>query len=91
MLDKERMPTHVAIIMDGNGRWAKKRNLPRAAGHNAGMKAMKKILAGAMAMTLSLSLAACASDNKDKQQDSEKTEYKVLGYYIVFWRTEKLF
>lgn len=38
---------------------------------------MKKILAGAMAMTLSLSLAACASDNKDKQQDSEKTEYKV--------------
>lgn len=44
MLDKERMPIHVAIIMDGNGRWAKKRNLPRVAGHNAGMKAMKKIV-----------------------------------------------
>jgi len=43
MLDIERMPEHVAIIMDGNGRWAKKRGLPRLAGHNAGMKAMKKI------------------------------------------------
>ena len=39
MLDQERMPRHVAIIMDGNGRWAKNRGLPRLAGHNAGMKA----------------------------------------------------
>lgn len=44
MLDQNCMPVHVAIIMDGNGRWAKKRNLPRVAGHNAGMKAMKKIV-----------------------------------------------
>ncbi len=44
MIDRDRMPVHVAIIMDGNGRWAKKRNLPRVAGHNAGMKAMKKIV-----------------------------------------------
>ena len=44
MLNKDRMPVHVAIIMDGNGRWAKKRGLPRLAGHNAGMKAMKKIV-----------------------------------------------
>lgn len=44
MLNKERMPVHVAIIMDGNGRWAKQKGLPRLAGHNAGMKAMKKIV-----------------------------------------------
>lgn len=44
MIDKTRIPAHVAIIMDGNGRWAKKRNLPRVAGHNAGMKAMKRIV-----------------------------------------------
>lgn len=44
MLDKNRMPVHVAIIMDGNGRWAKQKNLPRVAGHNAGMKTMKKIV-----------------------------------------------
>lgn len=44
MVDRDRMPEHVAIIMDGNGRWAKKKGLPRLAGHNAGMKAMKKIV-----------------------------------------------
>ena len=44
MINKDRMPVHVAVIMDGNGRWAKKRGLPRLAGHNAGMKAMKKIV-----------------------------------------------
>lgn len=37
-------PKHIAIIMDGNGRWAKKRNLPRVAGHKAGAKALKKTI-----------------------------------------------
>ncbi|MEG0829807.1 MAG: isoprenyl transferase [Anaerovoracaceae bacterium] len=44
MVDMNRIPQHVAIIMDGNGRWAKIRNLPRVAGHNAGMKTMKRIV-----------------------------------------------
>lgn len=39
----EIMPTHIAIIMDGNGRWAKKRALPRVAGHHEGMKTVRKI------------------------------------------------
>lgn len=43
-LRKEIMPQHVAIIMDGNGRWAKQRGVPRVAGHRAGMEAMKKIV-----------------------------------------------
>lgn len=43
-LIKELMPQHVAIIMDGNGRWAKARGVPRVAGHRAGMEAMKKIV-----------------------------------------------
>lgn len=38
----EELPQHIAIIMDGNGRWAKKRNLPRTAGHQAGVKAVRK-------------------------------------------------
>ena len=37
------IPAHVAIIMDGNGRWAKQRNLPRIAGHHEGMKTVRKI------------------------------------------------
>lgn len=39
-----KLPIHVAIIMDGNGRWAKKRGLPRTAGHRAGVKAVKRVV-----------------------------------------------
>ncbi|MEO3945069.1 isoprenyl transferase [Gorillibacterium sp. CAU 1737] len=42
-LDRDNIPQHVAVIMDGNGRWAKQRGLPRVAGHHAGMKAVKRI------------------------------------------------
>ena len=40
-LDPARLPTHIAIIMDGNGRWARRRHLPRVAGHRAGVKAVR--------------------------------------------------
>lgn len=43
-MNKKILPSHVAIIMDGNGRWAKKRFLPRLAGHKAGVKSLKKII-----------------------------------------------
>jgi undecaprenyl diphosphate synthase len=43
-IDQTRIPRHVAIIMDGNGRWAKKRGLPRVAGHREGMKVVKKVV-----------------------------------------------
>jgi len=42
-IDKDNLPRHVGIIMDGNGRWAKKRNLPRSAGHRAGAQTLKTI------------------------------------------------
>lgn len=42
-LKQKKIPHHVAIIMDGNGRWAKKRSLPRVAGHHEGMKVVRKI------------------------------------------------
>ncbi len=43
-LDVHRLPVHIAIIMDGNGRWASKRNLPRTAGHEAGVEAVRKVV-----------------------------------------------
>ncbi|KEZ86399.1 UDP pyrophosphate synthase [Clostridium sulfidigenes] len=43
-LDMERIPAHIAIIMDGNGRWAKQRKLPRTMGHRAGMKNIKMMV-----------------------------------------------
>ena len=42
-IDKSRMPEHIAIIMDGNGRWAKAKGLPRTAGHQQGVEIVKKI------------------------------------------------
>ncbi len=46
-VDRTRLPKHVAIIMDGNGRWAKKRHLPRLLGHRAGTKAVRPIVEAA--------------------------------------------
>jgi undecaprenyl diphosphate synthase len=46
-LDPDNIPAHVAVIMDGNGRWAKQRGLPRVAGHHSGMKNVKKIVMAA--------------------------------------------
>ncbi len=43
-MDRSRMPAHIAIIMDGNGRWAQKRSLPRSAGHSAGTEALRAII-----------------------------------------------
>ena len=43
-IDMSRLPQHIGIIMDGNGRWAKKRGLPRSAGHSAGADSLKKII-----------------------------------------------
>ena len=45
-VDPDRVPAHVAIIMDGNGRWAKKRHLPRAMGHQRGVEAVRKLVRG---------------------------------------------
>ena len=43
-LDREFLPRHVAIIMDGNGRWAQKRGMPRTFGHKAGVEALREII-----------------------------------------------
>ena len=44
LMDRSRMPAHIAIIMDGNGRWATSRSLPRTAGHSAGVEALREII-----------------------------------------------
>ena len=42
-IDKQRLPQHIAVILDGNGRWAAKRGLPRTAGHKAGVEAVRRL------------------------------------------------
>jgi undecaprenyl diphosphate synthase len=45
-IDHGALPEHIAIIMDGNGRWARKRGLPRVAGHRAGINAVREVIEG---------------------------------------------
>ena len=64
VLDSERIPRHVAIIMDGNGRWAKQRNLPRIMGHKAGSESVKNIVKAARELNLQvLTLYAFSTEN----------------------------
>ncbi len=83
MLDKNRMPVHVAIIMDGNGRWAKKRNLPRVAGHNAGMKAMKKIVDHSDKLGIRyLTVYAFSTENWKRSAAEVTGIFKLLVAYV---------
>ena len=62
--DTAARPRHVAIIMDGNGRWAKRRHLPRVAGHRAGVEAVRSVTRAARALRIeALTLYAFSSEN----------------------------
>lgn len=63
-LNRERLPLHTAIIMDGNGRWAKSRGLVRTAGHNAGVDTLKQILKVAIDLNMeALTVYAFSTEN----------------------------
>jgi undecaprenyl diphosphate synthase len=80
------LPRHVAIIMDGNGRWAKKRYLPREAGHYAGMGAVRETVRAACDMKLeNLTLFAFSSENWKRP----KTEVGALmGLFRAYFRSD---
>ncbi|MET1032838.1 isoprenyl transferase [Domibacillus tundrae] len=64
VISEEGIPVHIAIIMDGNGRWAKKRALPRIAGHNEGMKTVREITRSANRLGVNvLTLYAFSTEN----------------------------
>lgn len=68
-LDPSRIPNHIAIIMDGNGRWAKKRHLPRVAGHKEGMNTVKKVAIAASDLGVKvLTLYAFSTENWKRPQ-----------------------
>jgi undecaprenyl diphosphate synthase len=66
----KKVPRHVAIIMDGNGRWARKRHLPRVAGHRVGLEAVRKTIKGCIASGVeALTLFAFSSENWRRPKD----------------------
>lgn len=77
------MPEHVGIIMDGNGRWAKKRLLPRVIGHNSGMIAMKEIVRAASNMGIKyLTVYAFSTENWKRTEEEVGGIFKLLIKYV---------
>lgn len=84
MLDNNKnIPRHVAIILDGNGRWAKKRLLPRNAGHAAGSKNVEKICSAAWNMGIEyLTMYAFSTENWSRPKDEVDALMKLLHNYL---------
>ena len=77
------VPRHVAIIMDGNGRWAKKRFLPRFAGHKAGVEAVRRVTRAARAMGIeALTLYAFSSENWRRPAEEVSDLMGLLRHFI---------
>ena len=74
---------HVAIIMDGNGRWATRRGLPRAAGHRAGAKALERVVEASPALGVDkLTVFAFSSDNWRRPTAEVDALMRLLGRYL---------
>lgn len=73
-IELDKVPAHVAIIMDGNGRWAKQRGLPRVAGHHSGMKNVKKITMAANEIGVKV-LTMYAFSTENWKRPKEEVEF----------------
>ena len=82
-LNPEKMPKHIAIIMDGNGRWATKRALPRKAGHKAGAEALERIIYAAKDMGLEhLTVYAFSTENWKRSEEEVGAIMDLLRMYL---------
>jgi len=82
-LDFSRMPRHVAIIMDGNGRWAKKRRLPRVEGHRAGAESVREAVETCARLGIKyLSLYAFSKENWKRPRKEIATLWRLLEDYL---------
>ncbi|KJF26021.1 UDP pyrophosphate synthase [Clostridium aceticum] len=80
---QEKVPQHVGIIMDGNGRWAKKRNLPRTLGHRAGVNAIREVIKTASNIGVKyLTLYAFSTENWKRSTDEVSALMKLLIEYL---------
>ena len=82
-LIKELMPQHVAVIMDGNGRWAKRRGVPRVAGHRAGMESMKRIVDHSDKLGIKyLTVYAFSTENWKRSMEEVSGIFKLLVTFV---------
>jgi len=82
-LDLDRLPRHVAVIMDGNGRWAKERSLPRVAGHRAGIDAVREVVEVSARLGIGvLTLYAFSKENWKRPRAEVSTLMSLLKEYV---------
>ncbi len=82
-IDKSRIPRHIAIIMDGNGRWAGMRKLPRVAGHQAGLDAVREVTESAARLGVGvLTLYAFSTENWKRPEQEVNTLMTLLKKYL---------
>jgi undecaprenyl diphosphate synthase len=78
------VPRHIAIIMDGNGRWARERHMPRPFGHRAGMKAVRQVVEGCMEAGVEwLSLFAFSQENWQRPETEVSALMSLLEEYVA--------
>ncbi|NJD19736.1 MAG: di-trans,poly-cis-decaprenylcistransferase, partial [Gemmatimonadetes bacterium] len=83
------VPRHVAVIMDGNGRWARQRGLPRHLGHREGMKAVREVIEGAVDVGIPiLTLFAFSTENWGRPQQEVSALMSLLQLYARKEREE---
>lgn len=88
--DKSVLPKHIAVVMDGNGRWANKRHLPRVAGHKAGVNATRKIVENCAKNNIdALTLFAFSSENWNRPE-SEVSSLMSLFVSTIMAEVKKL-
>lgn len=81
--NKNNIPSHIAIIMDGNGRWANARGLPRVAGHKHGAEALRRVVElTAEAGVKYLTVFGFSSENWNRPEGEVKELMKLLRYYL---------
>ncbi len=82
-IDKDRLPRHIAIIMDGNGRWAKKKLLPRVMGHRVGVKSVERIVIQCCKLGIeALTLYAFSDENWNRPREEIDTLMKILKRFL---------
>lgn len=82
-LDPARIPAHIAIIMDGNGRWAKKRGLPRVAGHRAGVSSVRAVVEDCRRLGVkALTLYAFSAENWKRPRAEVEMLWRLLRFYL---------
>lgn len=83
LIQKDKLPQHIAIIMDGNGRWAKKRLLPRTMGHRAGINALKQTVQSCAELGVSyLTVFAFSTENWKRPRDEVDYLMALLVEYL---------